>query len=221
MRSRLFSSTLAVAVAVALSASLAAQAPQGAPPAGAPGAGAPRQGGPGGPGGGRGGGRGGMVPMLLETDAYADGGIVPAKYSAAGGSTIPGFKISNVPMGTVSFAVIFHDIEPNIGNPPADVLHAMFWNVPAASNGWSEGPADGSKMPAGTVMGFNIQKKPVYMGPGAPAGPRYHHYIFEVYALNANIDIPPDSTREAFYAAMAGKVVGKAAYVGRFRGEPK
>ncbi len=224
MRSRLFSSTLAVAVAVALSASLAAQAPQGAPPAGAPGAGAPRQGGPGGPGGpggGRGGGRGGMVPMLLETDAYADGAIVPAKYSAAGGSTIPGFKISNVPMGTVSFAVIFHDIEPSVGNPPADVLHAMFWNVPAASNGWSEGPSDGSKMPAGTVMGFNIQKKPVYMGPGAPAGPRYHHYIFEVYALNANLDIPPDSTREAFYAAMVGKVVGKAAYVGRFRGEAK
>ena len=204
MRSRLFSSTLAVALAVALSATLVAQDR-------------------GGGGGGRGGGRGGpqMVPMMLESDAYADGAIVPGKYSNAGGSTMPGFKITNIPMGTVSFAVIFHDIEPSFGPPPADVLHALFWNVPAASAGWPEGPADGSKMPAGTVMGFNIQKKPVYMGPGAPAGPRYHHYIFEVYALNANIDIPPDSTREAFYAALNGKVVGKAAYVGRFRGEPK
>ena len=214
MRSRLFSSTLAAAaVAVALSATLAAQERQGGPAAGG-------QGG----GGGRGGGRGGgfaMVPMLLESDAYADGAIVPAKYSNAGGSTMPGFKITNVPMGTVSFAVIFHDIEPNIGNPPNDVLHAMFWNVPAASGGWPEGPSTGASLPAGSVMGFNIQKKPVYMGPGAPAGPRYHHYIFEVYALNANLDLPPDSTREAVYAAMAGKVVGKAAYVGRFRGEAK
>src|SRR5688572_30579585 len=152
MRSRLFSSTLAVAAAVALSATLAAQAPQGAPPAGAQGGG----------GGGRGGGRGPqMVPMLLESDAFADGAIVPAKYAAAGGSTIPAFKITNVPIGTVSFAVIFHDMDPNFGDPPGDVLHAMFWNVPAASAGWSEGPADGSKMPAGTVMGFNIQKKPV------------------------------------------------------------
>jgi hypothetical protein len=213
MRSRLFSSTLAAAaVAVALSAPLAAQERQGGPPAGAQGGG----------GGGRGGGRGpAMVPMLLESDAYADGAIVPAKYSNAGGSTMPGFKITNVPMGTVSFAVIFHDIEPNIGNPPNDVLHAMFWNVPAAAGGWPEGPSTGASLPAGSVMGFNIQKKPVYMGPGAPAGPRYHHYIFEVYALNANLDLPPDSTREAVYAAMAGKVVGKAAYVGRFRGEPK
>jgi len=210
MRSRLFSSTLAAAaVAVALSATLPAQERQGAP------------GGQG--GGGRGGGRGGfgLVPMLLETDAYADGGIIPNKYAGVGGSTIPGFKITGAPMTAVSYAVIFHDIEPNIGNPPNDVLHALFWNVPAASNGWSEGPPDGSKMPAGTVMGINMTKKPVYMGPGAPAGPRYHHYIFEVYALSANLDIPPDSTREAFFAAMAGKVVAKAAYVGRFRGEPK
>jgi phosphatidylethanolamine-binding protein (PEBP) family uncharacterized protein len=210
MRSRLFSSTLAVALAVALSATLVAQERQGGPP----GAG----------GGGRGGGRGGgfgLAPMFLETDAYADGGIIPDKYAGVGGSTIPGFKITGTPMTAVSYAVIFHDIEPTIGNPPNDVLHALFWNVPASSAGWSEGPPDGSKMPAGTVMGINMTKKPVYMGPGAPAGPRYHHYIFEVYALSSNLDIPPDSTREAFYAALAGKVVAKAAYVGRFRGQPK
>ena len=205
MRNRLFSSTLAVALAVALSATLVAQD-------------APRGG-----GGGRGGGRGGpqMVPMLLESDAYADGGIVPAKYSNAGGSTMPAFKITNIPMGTVSFAVIFHDIEPNIGNPPNDVLHAMFWNVPAAAAGWPEGPSTGASLPAGSVMGNNITGKPIYMGPGAPAGPRYHHYIFEVYALNANLDLPPASTRDDLFKAMAGKVVGKAAYVGRFRGEAK
>jgi len=205
MRSRLFSSTLAVAVAVALSATLVAQ---------------DRGGGGGGRGGGRGGGFG-LVPMFLETDAYADGGIIPDKYAGVGGSTIPGFKITGAPMTAVSYAVIFHDIEPTVGNPPNDVLHALFWNVPASSNGWSEGPPDGSKMPAGTVMGINMTKKPVYMGPGAPAGPRYHHYIFEVYALSSNLEIPPDSTREAFFAALAGKVVAKAAYVGRFRGQPK
>ena len=208
MRSRLFSSTLAVAVAVALGATLAAQAPQG-------GGGGARGG-----GGGRGGGFG-LVPMFLESDAYADGAIVPAKYSSAGGSTMPAFKITGAPMTAVSFAVIFHDIEPSLGDPPADVLHALFWNVPASANGWPEGPPDGSKMPAGTVMGTNMQKKPVYMGPGAPAGPRYHHYIFEVYAVSANLDIPVTATREEFYKALAGKVVAKAAYVGRFRGEAK
>jgi phosphatidylethanolamine-binding protein (PEBP) family uncharacterized protein len=55
------------------------------------------------------------------------------------------------------------------------------------------------------------------MGPGAPAGPRYHHYVFELYALNANLDIPQTSSRDDLIKAMQGKTVAKAAYVGRFR----
>jgi phosphatidylethanolamine-binding protein (PEBP) family uncharacterized protein len=58
-----------------------------------------------------------------------------------------------------------------------------------------------------------------YMGPGAPAGPRYHHYVFELYALNSNLELPPTATRAELLAALAGKVVAKAAYVGRYRGE--
>ncbi len=57
------------------------------------------------------------------------------------------------------------------------------------------------------------------MGPGAPAGPRYHHYVFELYALNANLGLPPTTSRDDLLKALQGKVVAKAAYVGRFRGE--
>jgi hypothetical protein len=114
----------------------------------------------------------------------------------------------------MSFAIIFHDIDVSLMGSTDDVLHWTAWNIPAASNGWPEG-----KLPEGSVMGNNIQGKPVYMGPGAPAGPRYHHYVFELYALNSNLDIPPTSTRADLLKAMDGKVVAKAAYVGRFRGE--
>jgi phosphatidylethanolamine-binding protein (PEBP) family uncharacterized protein len=57
------------------------------------------------------------------------------------------------------------------------------------------------------------------MGPGAPAGPRYHHYVWELYALNANLTLPETASREDLIAAMQGKVVAKSAYVGRYRGE--
>jgi Raf kinase inhibitor-like YbhB/YbcL family protein len=203
-------------------AAISAQAPQGAPPApGAPGAGAPRQGGPGGPGGpggGRGGGRGGfnLPPLLMETDAFPDGGIVPPKYVSAGGgqSVLPAFKISNAPAGTVAYAVIFHDIDVALTNGTGDVLHWMAWDIPAASNGWPEG-----SLPAGSVQGNNMRGQANYMGPGAPAGPRYHHYVFELYALNANLGLPPTTSRDDLLKALQGKVVAKAAYVGRFRSE--
>ena len=58
-----------------------------------------------------------------------------------------------------------------------------------------------------------------YMGMGAPAGPRYHHYVFEFYALNTKLDLPATASRPELLEAMKGKVIAKAAYVGRFKTE--
>ena len=163
-------------------------------------------------GGGRGGGRGfNLPPLLMETDAFPDGGIVPQKYTGRGGVQ-PAFKFSNAPAGTVSYAIIFHDLDVGLQNGTGDVLHWLAWNIPASANGIPEG-----KLPDGSVQGNNLTGQAAYMGPGAPAGPRYHHYVFELYALNANLDIPQMSSRDDLLKAMQGKVVAKAAYVGRFR----
>jgi Raf kinase inhibitor-like YbhB/YbcL family protein len=169
----------------------------------------------GGQGGGRGGGRGfSLPPLLMETDAFPDGGIVPQKYAGRGG-TQPGFKFSNAPAGTVSYAIIFHDLDVALNNGTGDVLHWIAWNIPASANGIPEG-----SLPPGSVQGKNIAGQNAYFGPGAPPGPRYHHYVFELYALNANLELPPTAGRDELIAAMAGKTVAKAAYVGRFKGTP-
>ncbi|HEY6507726.1 MAG TPA: YbhB/YbcL family Raf kinase inhibitor-like protein [Vicinamibacterales bacterium] len=198
-----------LATAGLMAAALAFQVgAQGAPPAGGAQAG---QGG----GGGRGG-RGGfnLPPLLMETDAFPDGGIVPAKYTGRGGVQ-PAFKFSGAPATTVSYAIIFHDLDVAIGGNTGDVLHWIAWNIPASANGIPEG-----SLPPGSVQGANITGQNAYFGPGAPAGPRYHHYVFELYALNSNLDLPPTSGRDELLKAMAGKTVAKAAYVGRFRGNP-
>lgn len=208
MRSRILSSALALMMVAAFAFEVAAQ---GGQPGGAGGGGAQGGGRPGG-GGGRGGGFS-LPPLLMETDAYPDGGIVPAKYVSAnnGGNVLPGFKVSNIPAGTVSFAVIFHDLDVAIGGP-GDVLHMMAWNIPASANGWPEG-----KLPDGSIYGNNMRNQAAYMGPGAPAGPRYHHYVFELYALNTNLDLPATAMRDDLLKAMQGKTTAKAAYVGRYR----
>ena len=60
-----------------------------------------------------------------------------------------------------------------------------------------------------------------YMGPGAPPGP-YHHYTFELYALDTKLDVPQgtpqeaNQTRNAVINAMDGHVLGKAVLVGLF-----
>lgn len=92
------------------------------------------------------------------------------------------------------------------------VLHWLAWNIPAKPEGLPEG-----SLPEGAVAGTAGVGRGKYFGPGAPAGPRYHHNVFELYALSAMLDLPADATRAQLLDAMKDIIVGKAAYVGRFR----
>jgi hypothetical protein len=159
-----------------------------------------------------------LPPLLVESTAFPDGGIVPEKYVFAGGKVQPDFRFSHAPEGTQSFAIIFHDLDVALQGGTDDVLHWLAWNIPAT--GETTVIPEG-KLPEGSVVGRNITGQNAYMGPGAPPGPRYHHYVFEVYALNAKLDLPADTTTRAdLLKAMQGKVVAKSAYVGRFKGTP-
>jgi phosphatidylethanolamine-binding protein (PEBP) family uncharacterized protein len=101
-----------------------------------------------------------------------------------------------------------HDIEVALGGNTDDVTHWVAFNIP------SPNIAEGS-LPEGSVNGSNI-RGPGYMGSGAPLKDRFHHYVFEFYALGSNLDLPEGASRADVMAAMQGKVVAKAAYVGRY-----
>lgn len=195
------------AMTVMTAAPASAQPPAGAAPAG---------------GGQRGGGRGPAVPPLIMTSlAWEDGGVIPDKFTQAAGPTAPSpeLKWSQVPPGTQSFVLLMHDPEPVLAKgSKMDITHWLVWNVPGTSTGFAEGVAAG-ELPDGTRQ-VSLRSNS-YMGPGAPAGP-YHHYTFELYALDTKLDVPQGTpqeaaaTRTAVVNAMDGHVLGKAVLVARF-----
>jgi hypothetical protein len=188
----------------------------------APGMTQERQGGGGGQGrGGGGGGRGGGPPLLMTSTAWEDGGVIPDKYTQKGGQMGPSpeLKWSQVPMGTQSFVLLLHDPEPVLQKgSKMDITHWLIWNIPGTSTGLPEGVAQG-ELPDGSRQ-VSLRGNG-YMGPGAPAGP-YHHYTFELYALDTKLDVPQGTpqqaaeTRNAVINAMDGHVLGKAVLVARF-----
>jgi hypothetical protein len=147
--------------------------------------------------------------MQVRSTAFEDGGIIPLKFTSHGDNVQPGFTITGAPETTVSYAIIFHDIEVALGGGTGDVTHWIAWNIP------SPNIPEGS-LPEGSVVGNNITGQPAFMGSGAPFADRYHHYVFEFYALNANLDLATGASRADLEAALQGKVVAKAAYVGRY-----
>jgi len=153
--------------------------------------------------------------------AFEDGGVIPDKYTQKAGpmAVSPELKWSQVPMGTQSFVLLFHDPEPVLNkSSKIDVTHWLAWNIPGTSTGLPENVAQG-ELPDGTRQ-VSLRGN-AYMGPGAPAGP-YHHYTFELYALDIKLEVPQETpqqaaqTRNAVIDAMDGHVLGKAVLVGRF-----
>jgi len=111
----------------------------------------------------------------------------------------------------LSFAIVLQDLDV-AANGPDGVLHWLAWNIPVKAGGIPEG-----SLPEGAIVGTAGVGRGNYFGPGAPAGPRYHHYVFELYALSATLNLPADATRAQLLDAMKDIIAGKAAYVGRFR----
>jgi Raf kinase inhibitor-like YbhB/YbcL family protein len=195
--------TLGVILLSAAVGSVAAQAPAGAQGAGG--------------GGQRGGGRGPQPPGLaLTTTAFPDGSEVPTKYTSADPNAVsPKLEWTNVPMGTVTFALIMHDPDVALQKKLDDVLHWMVFNIPGTARELPEGMAATAQMPDGTIQAKNLRGAAGYMGPGAPAGP-HHHYTWELYALDTKLELGVDATRADVLKAIDGHILGKGVLVGRY-----
>ena len=160
-------------------------------------------------------------PMRLMTNAFIDGGLIPAKFTQAGAQVSPALAWTNVPPNTQSFVLHMHDMEGARNKTTEDQLHWLVWNIPASTTSLPEGVPNGPDLKDGSHQ-TSASGNGVYRGPGAPANGPFHHYVFEIFALDTKVDIPanasdPFDTRAKVLSAMQGHVLGKAVYLGFFR----
>jgi Raf kinase inhibitor-like YbhB/YbcL family protein len=157
--------------------------------------------------------------LALSSSAFKDGDVIPDKYTQAAGpaAVSPKLEWTNVPNGTVTFALILHDPDVALQKKTDDVLHWMAFNIPGSARELAEGVPNSSAMLAdGTVQAKNLRGAVGFMGPGAPAGGPYHHYTFELFALDTKLDLSADASRADVLNAMQGHIIGKGVLVGRF-----
>jgi Raf kinase inhibitor-like YbhB/YbcL family protein len=158
-----------------------------------------------------------QAALALSSTAFEDGGIIPNKYTYSDPKPVsPALQWTDVPAGVVTFVLMMHDTDVSNRKGPEDNLHWMVFNIPGMATGLPENvPAATATLPDGSVQAGKARGNPGYGAPGAPAGP-YHHYIFELYALDTKLDLTPQATREDVLKAMDGHVVTKASMFARF-----
>jgi Raf kinase inhibitor-like YbhB/YbcL family protein len=158
-------------------------------------------------------------PFTLTSSAFADGGMVPAKYAgAAPGATCGGENVSpplawsNAPAATKSFAVVMFDAD---GGRGTGSNHWIAYDIPPTVTSLKEGEA--SAAPTKWVGGKNTRGFNYYFGPCGPAADAPHHYIITVIAT----DIEPGKlaaglTREELLQQLRGHGLAPATIVGKY-----
>ena len=176
----------------------------------------------GGQGGGRQGG-GAPPPLRLTSPGFADGAMLPVKYSCTAGSAAvsPQLQWRNAPRDTVSFALIVHDMEPRPRKGADDILHWMVWNIPASANGFPEGvPSGSADLPDGSHQTNGNPGNGGIVGYRPPCPPQEvpvpHHYAFELYALDEKVDLPAGAGRADLMKAIDGHISAHAALIAPF-----
>jgi Raf kinase inhibitor-like YbhB/YbcL family protein len=158
------------------------------------------------------------VPGLtLTSPAFEDGSIIPGKFTQSVPDFVsPTLRWTNVPPNTVSFVLIAHDPDVAMDKKIGDVLHWMAFNIPGTASGLPEGVPATAQLADGTMQAKNRRGAIGFLGPGAPAVGPYHHYTFELFALDTKLSLGADATRADVLAAIDGHILGKGVLVGRF-----
>lgn len=154
-----------------------------------------------------------VPPFVLSSPAFKDGAEIPVEYGCNGANTSPTLKISGVPKGTKSLALIMDDPDAKqvVGKT---WVHWTLWNIKPDTK---EIPA--GKVPKGAVQGTTSFDSTGYGGPCPPAGT--HRYFFKLYALKVQrLNLKPTATEAALVKAMKGKILKEAKLLGRYSALP-
>jgi Raf kinase inhibitor-like YbhB/YbcL family protein len=142
--------------------------------------------------------------IKITSSAFQQGGTIPAKFSCDGPDTSPPLQISGVPSGAKSLALIVDDPDA----PGGVFTHWIVWNISPQTTAIPEGSA------AKGTQGTNDFGKSGYGGPCPPSGA--HRYVFKVFVLDRQLDLPAGAKRAQLDAAIKGHVIAQGEVTARY-----
>lgn len=145
--------------------------------------------------------------LKLASRVFDDGAQIPTQHTCKGQNVNPPLSITGVPAKAKSLTLIMHDPDAVSG----DFVHWTMWDI---STGTEIIAVNG--LPAGAIQGINGGGKNQYMGPCPPTGTGTHHYLFELYALDKTLGLPPATSCGQLKNAMAGHILAQHTLTGLF-----
>jgi Raf kinase inhibitor-like YbhB/YbcL family protein len=151
------------------------------------------------------------MEIKVTSSAFAEGGLIPAKYTCDGSDISPPLQWEAVPEGTKSIALISDDPDAPMGT----WVHWVLFNLPAESKGLEENIPSDKTLPNGARQGLTDFGRVGYGGPCPPSGT--HRYFFKVYALDMKLDLAAGAKKSELLKAMEGHILGQGQLIGKYK----
>jgi hypothetical protein len=148
--------------------------------------------------------------MQLKSPQFADGQALPIQYTADASDFAPALEWDDAPEGTRSFALLCEDQD----GPHGPWTHWLVYGIPGAAFMLAPKLARMAEHPSGLRQGLNDWGRLGYSGPAPGHGSG--RYVFTVYALDTDPDLPPRAGRKDFDAALQGHVLASASTVATY-----
>ena len=146
-----------------------------------------------------------MGNLKLTSSSFEDGGEIPREYGYKNGNREPQLTIGGTPEGTKSLALIMDD--PDAKAAVGEVwVHWVVWNILN-----TDGPLGTKRI---CKLGTTDFGKVGYGGPAPPD--KRHTYVFKLYALDTDLDLPDKSTKADVEKAMEGHIIAEAKLTGTY-----
>ena len=141
--------------------------------------------------------------MVITSPVFKNNEMIPRKYTCDGADVNPTLNIRGIPRKAESLVLIVDDPDAPMGTWD----HWIVWNIPP------EERIEENSVPG--IEGLNDFRKHSYGGPCPPSGT--HRYFFRVYALDAMLDLKPNSRKRDVERAMRGHILAQGEIVGLYR----
>ena len=152
------------------------------------------------------------MTIKLTSSAFAEGELIPAKFTCSGENVSPPLAWTNVPPEAKSLALVVDDPDA----PRGTWVHWVAYNLPPTTKELTEGIPAQESIASGGQQGKNDFGKLGYGGPCPPPGAT-HRYYFKLYALNTELTLPAGATKQDLLKAMYGHIIDQGQLLGRFK----
>ncbi len=150
-----------------------------------------------------------MGNLILRSSYFSDGGEIPRRCGYKDENEQPTLTICGIPDEAVELALIMDDPDA-MGAVGKVWVHWVIWNInPKQFDDW-----DASVLSLFTFEGMTDFGEVGYGGPAPPD--KRHTYVFKLYALDCELDLPNESTKTDLEKAMEGHIIEQATLTGTY-----